>query len=248
MINSELMRLIAAVQPEVVIVSGDLAHRGRRDQIERATGLLRALGPPVIAVPGNHDIPYSVPARFSHPWREFERQWETTEPVYRSDHLLVCGLNSVQPWRQQSGRLRRSSIERAAGLLASAPPGVFRLVFCHHHLICAPWRARKRPLSNRGFALRSLAEAGVDLIASGHIHQASACEWSEFDTSAGRSLVLTSAPGLGEPRPRRRGEVRGLQLYSFESEEIAVETHIWQERSLVQIATRHFPRLELISK
>jgi hypothetical protein len=91
--------------------------------------------------------------------------------------------------------------------------------------------------------LRRLAEAGVDLVASGHIHQGSACERHEFDTDAGaRTLVLTTAPGLGRPRPRRHGEAQGLQLYSFEPGSITVETHVWDEGELRKTAERRFSR------
>src|SRR3954471_6030249 len=92
-----LASLIERVSPEIVIASGDLTHRGQRDQHERAAGFLRRLGAPVLAVPGNHDIPYTFPARFSQPWREFERQWETVEPVYAGSLVHVVGLNSVRP-------------------------------------------------------------------------------------------------------------------------------------------------------
>ena len=57
----------AASARTLVVASGDLTHRGRRDQHERAAAFLRALGPPVLAVPGNHDIPYTFPARFTRP-------------------------------------------------------------------------------------------------------------------------------------------------------------------------------------
>ena len=100
-------------------------------------------------IPGNHDIPYTFPARFTRPWAEFERQWETVEPVFRSEELLVVGLNSVRPWRHQSGRIRREQIARAAELLAGAPEGALRVVALHHHLIGAPWRSRKKPVSRR---------------------------------------------------------------------------------------------------
>src|SRR6478752_9590313 len=84
-----LAALIERVGPEVVVASGDLTNRGRRDQHERAAAALRRLGPPVVAVPGNHDIPYTFPARFTSPWSEFERQWQTTEPVHASETLHV---------------------------------------------------------------------------------------------------------------------------------------------------------------
>ena len=68
-----LAALLELVRPELLVASGDLTHRGRRDQHERAAGFLRSLGPPVLAVPGNHDIPYTFPARFTRTFAEFER-------------------------------------------------------------------------------------------------------------------------------------------------------------------------------
>ena len=76
-----LARLIEEVQPELVIASGDLTHRGLRSQHDLAAEFLRGLELPLLAVPGNHDIPYSFPKRFTSPWLEFERHWETTQPV-----------------------------------------------------------------------------------------------------------------------------------------------------------------------
>ena len=74
--------LIGAVEPALVIATGDLTHRGRPEQHDRVARFLTGLGPPVLAVPGNHDIPYTFPARFTQPWRQFERHWGTTEPEY----------------------------------------------------------------------------------------------------------------------------------------------------------------------
>ena len=122
-----LSELIDEIAPQLVIASGDLTHRGRVDQHDRALAFLRALGPPVLAIPGNHDIPYAFPARFTSPWAEFERCWETTEPVWSTDTLHVVGLNSVRPWRHQSGALGAAALERAIARLAEAPAGAFRI-------------------------------------------------------------------------------------------------------------------------
>src|SRR3954468_10379658 len=91
-LEEALVRLIDRVDPELVIASRDLTHRGPSDQQERVAGFLRRLGRDVLAVPGNHDIPYSFPARFRSPWREFEREWETTEPGYAGTNAPLVGL------------------------------------------------------------------------------------------------------------------------------------------------------------
>lgn len=232
--------LLAQWSPDLVIATGDLTHRGRREQHERAATFLRGLGVPVLAVPGNHDIPYRIPARVRTPWVEFERQWQTTEPLFASADLHVVGVNSVQPWRHQSGAVRDAQLARVREKLATAAPGALRVVALHHQLLNAPWRARKRPVSRRGHVLQSVAGAGADLILSGHVHQGTVSERREFEVlDAGeRTVVLSIAPGLGRPRPRRHGEARGCVLYNVDAASLRIET--WIESGLV--ATREFGR------
>jgi 3',5'-cyclic AMP phosphodiesterase CpdA len=236
--------LIKRFEPELVIASGDLSHRGREDQLSRASRFLRSFGPPVLAVPGNHDIPYSFPARFTRSFREFERQWETTEPTYTSDTLHVVGLNSVRPWRHQSGGIRTNQLEAAEERLRRAPPSAFQIVVLHHHLIGAPWRSRKKPVARRNHVLASLVGAGADLILAGHIHQVAVSERHEFEIARGgeHGVVVSIAPGLGQPRPQRQGEARGLHVYDIEESCLRIRTFVWRERDWGLTAERRFPR------
>ncbi len=243
-VESNLATLIERIDPELITVTGDLAHRGRRLEHERAATFLRGLGRPLLVVPGNHDIPYSFPARFTRPWAEFERQWETVEPVFRSNELFVVGLNSVRPWRHQSGGIRQAQIARAAELLRGAAEGVLRVVCLHHHLIGAPWRSRKRPVSGRSRVLAGLVDAGAELILAGHIHQAAVSERHEFEVERNglRGVTVSVAPGLGQPRPNRRGEARGLHVYEATADSLSVQTYVWREDDWGLTAARTFPR------
>jgi len=236
--------LIERFEPELVIASGDLSHRGREDQLARASHFLRSLGPPVLAIPGNHDIPYTFPARFTRSFREFERQWETTEPTYTSPTLHVVGLNSVRPWRHQSGGLRTSKLAGAEQRLRAAPASAFQIVVLHHHLIGAPWRSRKKPVARRNHVLSGLVDAGADLILAGHIHQAAVSERHEFEISRGgeHGVVVSIAPGLGQPRPKRQGEARGLHVYEIDGAYLRVRTLVWQDTDWGLTAEREFPR------
>jgi 3',5'-cyclic AMP phosphodiesterase CpdA len=239
-----LAALIERTAPELVIASGDLTHRGRPEQHVAAAEFLRSLGPPVLAIPGNHDIPYTFPARFTRTFLEFERQWETTEPVFSSGRVHVVGLNSVRSWRHQSGGIRESQLRRAGDRLAEAPEGALRVVTLHHHLIGAPWRSRKKPVSRRSHVLARLVDAGAELILAGHIHQGAVSERHEFEVIRGdvRGAVVSIAPGLGQPRPNRRGEARGLQVYESSQDAIRVETYIWREDDWGLTAVRTFAR------
>jgi 3',5'-cyclic AMP phosphodiesterase CpdA len=236
--------LIERFEPELIIASGDLSHRGREDQLSRATGFLRSLGPPVLAIPGNHDIPYTFPARFTSSFSEFERQWETTEPTYSSPTLHVVGLNSVRPWRHQSGGIRTSQLTAAEERLRRAGPEAFKIVALHHHLIGAPWRSRKKPVARRNHVLSALVGAGADLILAGHIHQVAVSERREFEISHGgeRGVVVSIAPGLGQPRPKRQGEARGLHVYEIEESCLRIRTFVWRGTDWGLTAERQFPR------
>ena len=69
-------------------------------------------------------------------------------------------------------------------------------------------------------------------------------ERHEFEAvgSETRTTVLATAPGFGQPRPRRLGEARGLQVYEADAEAIVVRTYGWNGGDLAPAAERRFPR------
>jgi 3',5'-cyclic AMP phosphodiesterase CpdA len=244
-LHEALRRLTDELEPELVVASGDLAHRGRGHELDAAAQLLRSLDRPLLVVPGNHDIPLALPARFTRPWAEFERVWGTTRPVYRSDTLCVVGLNSARPWRHQSGRVTSAQLDDAIRHFREAPAGAVRVAVLHHQMLGAPWRSRKRPVAARNRVLARLVESGAELVLAGHIHQSTVAERREFEVSApggGRTVVVSVAPGLGQPRPRRRGEACGLQVYDVTDAELSVSTHVWNGEEWDLAASRTFPR------
>ena len=241
-----LPELVARVEPELMLATGDLSHRGKPEQLERARKLLEAVGLPVLAVPGNHDIPYTFPARFTRTFEPWRQVFGDPEPVQSSPGLLVVGLNSVRPWAHQGGALEDAQVAAAVEKLDAAPEGAFRVVALHHHLAAPPWRAkRKRPLRHRDRILQAFAGAGAGLVVSGHVHQSAAAERREFealeDGRAG-SIVLTTAPGLGRPRPHRRGEARGVNVYAADEGSLTVTTYAWDGSALAEVVQRRFAR------
>ncbi|MEX2210436.1 MAG: metallophosphoesterase [Gaiellaceae bacterium] len=243
-VRRALGALIEQVTPELVIVSGDLTHRNKPEQHQTVATFLRAFGADLLVVPGNHDIPAWPPWRFTSTFREFERVWGDTQPVHRSEGLHVVGLNSVRPWRHQSGGLRRTQLAWAAERLSEAAPGALRVVALHHHMIGAPWRTRKKPVAERNRVLASLVDSGAELILAGHTHQGAVSERREFEVVHGDvgAVVVSVAPGLGQPRPHRRGEARGLHVYEAAPQTVRVSTYIWRDEDWARTAERLFPR------
>jgi 3',5'-cyclic AMP phosphodiesterase CpdA len=244
-VEDALRELLARVEAELIVASGDLTHRGLRDQHERAHRFLTSFGLPVLTVPGNHDMPYTFPRRFTDTYGEFTRLWGEVEQTYSSPAVHVIGLNSSRRFRQQGGALHGAQLEAATRRLREAPDGAYRVVVLHHHMIGAPWRAaRKRPVSRRNHVLRTLVAAGADLILAGHIHQAALSERHEFEVVEGdvHASVVSIAPGLGQPRPHRLGEARGLHVYEIGEQSLVVDTYIWRGGDWGLTARRLYPR------
>jgi 3',5'-cyclic AMP phosphodiesterase CpdA len=243
-IGDALRGLVSELRPELVVASGDLTHRNRAAQHERATALLRSLGPPVLAVPGNHDIPTLPPARFVKTFGAFRAKWSETEPVFRSERLHVVGVNSVRPWLYQGGAVSARQLARVGAEMKRAAPGALRVVVLHHHLCSAPWRTAKRAVRRRSLVIAVFAEAGADLVLSGHVHQSSVFLRSEFEVAAAglRAMTVVNAPGLGRPRPHRHGEAAGLHAYAVEDGALRVLTYVLRERGPVLVADRRVAR------
>ena len=244
-VEAALRDLLGRVDAELIVASGDLTHRGLREQHERAHRFLTSFGLPVLTVPGNHDMPYTFPKRFTETYGEFTRLWGDVEQTHTSPGLHVIGLNSSRRFRQQGGALHPEQLAEAASRLQQAADSAYRVVVLHHHMVGAPWRAsRKKPVSKRNEVLRALVAAGADLILAGHIHQAALSERHEFEVVDGdvRAAVVSIAPGLGQPRPRRLGEARGLHVYEVGERSLTTDTYIWRGGDWGLTARRVFPR------
>lgn len=249
--DAALARLVEELRPVVVIATGDLANRGRAAELRRARALLDRLGVPWLAVPGNHDLPYALPARLTAPGRVFEREIGPRSPTFRSAEIVVQGLDSTRPWRHQGGRLRPAALARVREAFAGAPPGALRVVALHHHLAGAPWRAaRKLPLRDRDRVLDALRAAGADVVLGGHIHQSTTVRVTDLlaaEGAPGEGMLLATAPGLGRPRPHRKGEAHGVQVLEWDEREIVTIPLSWVARAgeagtFLRVGRRSFPR------
>ncbi|MGE8682313.1 metallophosphoesterase family protein [Achromobacter marplatensis] len=164
--------LARSLNPDLVVLSGDITQRARRGQFAAARKFIERLSLPVLAVPGNHDIPlFNVFARALNPYGNYKRALGAVlEPVFENPGLLAIGVNTTRPRRRKDGEISDTQIARVAQRLRQARPGQLRIVVAHH-----PVRAKvESDLSNlligRERALAAWAQAGVDLILGGHIH------------------------------------------------------------------------------
>ena len=85
----------------------------------------------------------------------------------------------------------------------------------------------------------------VELVLSGHVHQSAVAERREFEVvedGQRKAIVLATAAGFGRPRPERRGEALGFNVYEFDQESISVVTWSWSGDQFTEVGRRTFQR------
>ncbi len=174
-VSAGVLELAAARRPDLVVISGDLTLRAKPHQFREARAFADELAriAPVLAVPGNHDVPlYRVWERLLQPFGAWRRHFAgELEPVFRDSELLVAGVNTAQAFALKGGRIRRRRLAEIDRLLAGAPPELFRIVVAHHHLVRPEGVESEHPAWRAGEAIARWATGRVDLVLSGHLHQ-----------------------------------------------------------------------------
>ena len=159
-------------RPDLLVLSGDITQRARPGQFRLARAFIDRLGTPVLAIPGNHDIPlFDLGARLFHPYsRHCDAFGDELEPEHSSRELLVVCVNTTRWYRHKNGEVSLAQIDRVARRLTSAGPEQLRVVVVHHPVAVLRAGEGHNLLRGHAAALRRWAAAGGDLVMGGHIH------------------------------------------------------------------------------
>lgn len=172
------------LEPDLVVVSGDFTQRGSLPEFEAAAAFLDRIAPPVLAVPGNHDIPQRhLVQRFTRPLHRYRRFIEPrTVDRFADDRIALRGVNSARPfglhWNWAHGRVARAAIAGAGHWLTERADRPFRALVIHHPPVLFEPRRGFRALGRSGPLLSMLAAVGAQAVLSGHLH---ATGWRVID-------------------------------------------------------------------
>ncbi len=158
-----LLHTVAAIAPDLVIVSGDLTGDGLRGEYELARQYLdRVECERMLVIPGNHD---SRNVGYVH----FEEMFGERRSEFHSDGVSILAVDSTEPDLDHGviGRGRYGWIEERFG----ARDAFLRIFVLHHHLLPVPGTGRERNVvHDAGDTLECLQRADVHLVLSGHKH------------------------------------------------------------------------------
>ncbi|WP_233134377.1 metallophosphoesterase [Rubrivirga sp. SAORIC476] len=212
-----LVEEVNAAAVDLVVVSGDLTQRARRHEFRAARAMLDAFEPPVVVVPGNHD----VRAWWHHPvdrlWRPSKRFRkyiaDDTTPAFAIDGLAAFGLNSAHGWTIKGGRIRSRHVAEMEAFFAEQPPETFRVLTLHHHLLHLDALGDHDVSRNARAALDAAQRANVDLVLCGHLHR-SHVQLVELPVEAGGRTGLVIASAGTATSSRGRGSNKGINFYN----------------------------------
>ena len=250
-LSQAVLRMVEERQPSLVVVSGDLTQRAKPEQFRAAREFVDAVEKlaPALVVPGNHDVPmYRVWERVFSPFGAYRRHFaQELEPVFRDESLLVVGINTAFNWTIKDGRITLRRLTEVARLFDETPESVCKVVVAHHHLIPPPNFGTQSVLRNAFEAIDLFSRAGVDLVLSGHLHQAYIGNSEEFYPKGRPPVVIlhsgttTSSRGRGSERDKNT-----CNWVRLDGDTIAVSQLRW-EPELERFAehSRHlYPRQE----
>ena len=175
-VGEALLTAARELEPDLVVASGDFTQRARESQFAAARAFLDRLPrAPLVAVPGNHDVPlFRLHERILRPYALYRTYIarELDSVLRRPDAVLVA-LNSTSPLRTiTNGRIRRRQLRLCRDAFRSAPPRAARIVVAHHHFAPPPDYQGGQVMPHARRALDAFTALRVELLLGGHQHRA----------------------------------------------------------------------------
>jgi 3',5'-cyclic AMP phosphodiesterase CpdA len=235
------------INPDVIVISGDLVQHEYADQYRRARRFLDRFHHPLIVVPGNHDVPFrNIFARFFNPLGMFRQYIEPDpHPFFQKGELAVLGLNSTRSFTIKGGQLGPEELDVARQRLKPLPPNVCRVVVAHHHFAPPPGFGSQSVIADAKGAIQVMEECGVELILSGHMHVAYIGNTLDFFPTSRKGIIIvqsgTTTSARGKARERGKNSYNIIRVHEHH---ISITHHLYDSaaRQFLPMSRHLFPR------
>lgn len=206
--------------PHLIILTGDLTQRARKEQFLEAKSFLEKLPCPVFLVPGNHDVPlYNLFLRFFQPYKKFRKYMKPwADLFYEDDHVAVCGLWTVDNFKIEEGLIPSDHLKLAEAKFKSVAPHKTKILAFHHPVLKSQKLQHKKLQSQ-------LLEIEADILMWGHDHQSGAKYWAEAE----KKFPLLVAAGT-TISSRTRHEANSFNWLKINPHQVEVATYVFNEK------------------
>jgi 3',5'-cyclic AMP phosphodiesterase CpdA len=225
---------LAEKRPNLVVISGDLTQRARVEQYQLACEFMDRIerqGLPVLAVPGNHDVPlYDIMRRFVRPLNRYKRFIDDDLcPWFENDELQVLGINTARSFTFKDGSISHEQMSRIRESFAGGAHGKTRILVTHHPLFAMPLGDEgelTKVVNRHEDALLAVADAGVHILLAGHFHRSFSKSAREMVENAGPALVVQA--GTATSTRLRGDEKQSFNWVEAHKGKVEIEVHAWE--------------------
>ena len=234
-----LVAAVAAVSPDVVVVSGDLTQRARTQEFVQARAFLARLPLPQVVVPGNHDVPlYNVFARLLRPLQKYVRHIEPDlSPSFVDREIAVLGVNTARALVIKNGRINQAQVDILRDRMSRLGGEVVKVVVTHHPFDVTPEVDRDERVGRADMAMQMFAQCGVDVLLAGHLHSGRTLVTGDRRAVSGYGALAVSAGTATSER--RRGDANSFNVLRLQKHRIEVERFDWREEKQQFLPAAH---------
>lgn len=168
-----LITEIERIQPDIVVVSGDLTLWSKASEYRASAAWLNRIQFPKLIVPGNHDVNwFNIYDQLVNRQRLFLHYvGQQNCRVFRRKGLTIVGVDSTKSFSIATGKISKRELDWLQVQLRNTPPHHFVIVVFHHHLLPIPnTGVDLYILKNGKKVLKLLQDYRVDMVLSGHRH------------------------------------------------------------------------------
>ncbi len=234
---------VDALEPDLVVISGDFTQRARTEQFRDACRFLERLqhaGHEVLGVPGNHDVPlYDVLRRFLSPLARYRRFIDDSLcPFVELPGIAVLGINTARSLAFKDGRINQDQVAYIRDTFARTPTDSFRILVTHHPLFALPVGDQITPaIGRQELALDAVQDAGVDMLLAGHNHHASSHSASDLVTRAGGALVVQAGTATST---RVRDQEQSFNTIDVADASVTITVNAWKGGGFVPLDAQRY--------
>lgn len=218
-VERALINFLHALDPDLIIVSGDVTQRARKVEFNAARAFLGCL-PNVrkLLVPGNHDLPlFNLPLRLFTPRYAYHRAFGPVDTVWSADGIAVIGIDSTLRFRHTRGAMALPALHRRVSGLCAA----VTVIVAHHPLHTLLDHDRHERLIGAGDTAAELAHLSADLVLSGHVHMPLLADTRDSFPGLRRHFVLSGA-GTAVSSRIRSGAPNSFNLIDIDTATSAI--------------------------